>query len=283
MSTSVMGGAPEPETRPVPVSSIQKEPRATNGITLDPGRVSAFSDLMRTGVVLPPIRVWQDGDIHWLSDGLHRLAAAEWALIGELLCEVHAGTFSDAQWDSFASIGTQVTRLSPAEMPNFLALVLQHPRAATLSDARVAKHLGVATSFVRYWRKRPMPLRAEGVVRMTDISDEVVLKAIHYMRANLGLDLSVPKLARQIGVSASHLTRRFRLALQSSPKDLLTDLRMDKARELLSNSDLTLKQIAAQLTYGRADEFGRAFARVHGIGPSVWRQAGSAGSAANNK
>jgi AraC-like DNA-binding protein len=268
MSTS--GLSSERNIRAVPISSIQKEPRATNGVSLDPDRVAAFSDLMRSGAAFPPIEVRCDDGTYWLVDGLHRLIAAEQAGIRELLCEVHAGTFSDAQWDSYAS-RANAPRVSPPEI--LLALVLRHPIAAALNASQIASHLGVAVSFVQYWRKRAASLHATGVLRLADISDEVVRKAISYMRANLGSDLSVPKLARQIGVSASHLSRRFRLATLTSPKAVLMDLRMERAWELLSNSDLTLKQIAAQLTYGRADEFSRAFARVHGIGPSAWRQA----------
>jgi AraC-like DNA-binding protein len=273
MSTSAMSRAPEPETRPVPITSIQKEPRATNGIALNPGRVAAFSDLMRAGAMFPPIKVWRDGDIYWLSDGLHTLAAAEQAGMTDPPCEVCLGTFSDAQWDSYGSNRIHASPHSPAEMRNFLALALQHPIAATLSDAQIASHLGVATSFVRYWKKRLPPKGAGHAAPIKEISDEIVRKAVRDMPANLASDLNVRKLARQIGVSASHLRRRFRLTGGSGPKAMLTDLRMERARELLTATDLSTKEIACQLAYRRADEFSRAFARVHGTAPRAWREA----------
>jgi transcriptional regulator GlxA family with amidase domain len=143
--------------------------------------------------------------------------------------------------------------------------------AGALSDAQIASHLGVARSFVRYWRKR---LSSKCTVALTgNIPDEIVLNAVKYMHANLGSDLNVAKLARQVGTSPPNLRRRFREAKQLGPHALLTDLRMERARELLYTSHVTLKEIAYQLGYRRPDEFSRAFARVHGITPSEWRQA----------
>jgi AraC-like DNA-binding protein len=268
MSIPIPLGAFDPETRLVPISSIQNEPRATNGIVLDPGRVAAFSHLMREGVTFPPIKVWHDGDTCWLSRGLHPLSAAESAGITHLLCEVHAGTFSDAQWDSYGSNRTHASRLSLVGTRNLLAVALQHPIAATLSDAQIASHLGVATSFVRRWNKRLPPKAAGYMAPIEDISEEIVQKAVRYMRANLGSGLNIAKLARQIGVSAPHLRRRFRLAAQLGPKAVFDDLRMELAQELLGTTDLSVKEIAGQLGYERVSAFDRVFLRVWGASPS---------------
>jgi AraC-like DNA-binding protein len=267
VSTSVMGSEPKLATRLVPISSIQKEPRAGIGIALDPGAVAAFSDLMLAGVIFPPIRVWWDGDTYWLSHGWHRLASAEQAGLAEIICEVYIGTLSDAQWDSYPSDTGRALRLSLAETRNVLALALQHPIAATLSAAQIRKHLGVFESAVRLRRTSQYPTGGENVVRRVDISDGVVLDAIRNIHANLGSDLNVAKLARQIGTSPSNLRRRFREAKQPSPHAMFADFRMERARELLSTSHLTLKEIADQVGYRRPSAFGRAFLRAWGVPP----------------
>ena|ERR1017187_5785032 len=128
MSSSPVLGVPKSETRPVPLSAIRKDARAEGGITLDPTRVAAFAGLIRAGIVLPPIRVWWDTNTHWLSDGLHRLAAVEEAGWAELLCDVHLGTLSDAQWDSYASSSA---RFLPAGAGRILGLPRSGP---TTSD-----------------------------------------------------------------------------------------------------------------------------------------------------
>jgi AraC-like DNA-binding protein len=262
----VMGTTLEPKVHSLPISSINKEPRNQHRLPLDPEKVGTFLYCMRKAVTFPPLNVWWDRETYWLSDGLHRLAAAEQNCMAHLQSKVHAGTFSDAQWDSYGSNRIHALPLSLVETRNFLALALQHPVAATLSDEQIASHLGVVTSFLRYWKKR-LPATAGHVASIENISDEMVGKAVRYMRANLASGLNINKLARQIGVSAPHLRRRFRLAGQSSPKAVFDDLRMERAQELLSTTDLSVKEIVGQFGYKRVSAFGRAFLRAWGVSP----------------
>ncbi len=224
MPTSVTGRVRDSNVRPVSISSIQREPRASNRIAIDPGTVGVFADLIRAGVTFPPITVWWDGDTYWLSDGLHRLTAAEQAGCAELLCEVHLGAQADVQGAICASDGTR--RL-----------------ASGSRDASAA-----------------------------DTTDEIVARAIRYMRANLEPGLSVAKLARRVGVSAPHLRRRFREVKQLNPRALFTELRMERARELLDTKGLAVKDVAGRLGYKTVSAFGRAFIRIWGASPRASRR-----------
>jgi transcriptional regulator GlxA family with amidase domain len=105
-----------------------------------------------------------------------------------------------------------------------------------------------------------------------DTSDEIVMRAISYMRANLESSLSVAELARRIGVSAPHLRRRFRKAKQLNPRAIFTELRKERARELLGTTDLAVKEIADRLGYKTVSAFGRAFLRVWGEAPGESRR-----------
>jgi AraC-like DNA-binding protein len=48
-------------------------------------------------------------------------------------------------------------------------------------------------------------------------------------------------------------------------------LRMDRAKELLRASNLSIKEIAQELGYTQQHEFTRAFGRFAGMSPSVWK------------
>jgi AraC-like DNA-binding protein len=222
---------------------------------------------MRRGITFPPIRVWRDAETYWLSHGLHRLASAELAGLAEIACEVHFGALSDAQWDSYAFDTGGVPRLTLAETRKVHALALQHPTAATLGDSQIASHLGISESGLRLRRKDLILRREEIEAHTSDISDGTVLDAIRYIRANLGFELNVAELARRVGASAPNLRRRFRDAKQSSPHATLTDFRMERARELLSTKQLTLKEVAGQVGYRTPSAFGRAFLQAWGIPP----------------
>ena len=56
-----------------------------------------------------------------------------------------------------------------------------------------------------------------------------------------------------------------------SPRGLLVRVRMDRAKELLRTSNLSIKEIAQELGYAQQHEFTRAFGRFFGMSPSVWK------------
>jgi hypothetical protein len=136
---------------------------------------------MRDDVQFPPVRVWWDGEHYWLTDGFHRLAAAEHAKRTEILCELHSGTLSDAQWDSYAANTTHGLRRAPAETQNVISLALQHGNAARLSNIQVAKHLNISEITIRRWRKRLSSTGAEDAVRI------VTRRGAHYQQKTVNI------------------------------------------------------------------------------------------------
>ena len=57
-----------------------------------------------------------------------------------------------------------------------------------------------------------------------------------------------------------------------SPIAYLTKTRMENARRLLLDADLTIKEVAAQVGYQDAHYFSRAFARESGMAPTAYRR-----------
>lgn len=82
-----------------------------------------------------------------------------------------------------------------------------------------------------------------------------------------------PKLARVAGtlfVSERTLKRRLQEE-EASFQNLVDQVRLDRARELLANTSMTLSQIADALGYADAANFTRAFKRWTGASPSQFR------------
>lgn len=81
---------------------------------------------------------------------------------------------------------------------------------------------------------------------------------------------SLTELARARHVSARTLKRK--LAEQgTSYRELLDELRRDRALVLLDREEQTVEQVAEQLGYSDAANFNRAFRRWMGLSPSAWR------------
>ncbi len=114
-------------------------------------------------------------------------------------------------------------------------------------------------------------------LRSTLCPDEKITKALSYIRANLRREVGIAELAKHCGLSMSHFASRFRRETGLSPHAMLTELRIERARELLVSTGLGLKEISAALGYRDASAFGRVFLRVCGKTPNAYRLAGRRG------
>ena len=67
------------------------------------------------------------------------------------------------------------------------------------------------------------------------------------------------------------LRHRFRKLFGISPQGMLIRLRMDRAKELLRTSNLSVKEIAYELGYSRQHDLTRAFHKHTGTSPTKWK------------
>jgi hypothetical protein len=68
------------------------------------------------------------------------------------------------------------------------------------------------------------------------------------------------------------LRHRFQKLFGISPRGLLVRLRMERAKELLRTTNISVKQIAQELGYSKQHEFTRAFHRFSGMSPNKWKR-----------
>lgn len=84
--------------------------------------------------------------------------------------------------------------------------------------------------------------------------------------------IAVAELARLEHLSESRFRELFRAAFGASPGEYIIDLRMALAVELLTNTDLTIAEIAESCGYADALYFCRLFSRKQGIPPARYRK-----------
>lgn len=122
--------------------------------SLDLEVIREYAALIAMGAELPPVRTWFDGAKFWLSDGFHRLAAAEQAGATQILATVFAGSLSDAQWDSYGANTEHGLRRTRLDIEASIVNALKHPKAQQLSNNQIAKHLSIPEATLRRWRNR---------------------------------------------------------------------------------------------------------------------------------
>lgn len=104
----------------------------------------------------------------------------------------------------------------------------------------------------------------------TDPGD-LAAQAIELLHERYPEPLTLESLAERLNCSPGHLSRTFRSRTGTSPIDYLIRIRIDRARTLLSTTELSLQQIAAGVGYADVYYFGRLFKKQLGISPIRYR------------
>ena len=89
---------------------------------------------------------------------------------------------------------------------------------------------------------------------------------------HIALQPRLEQVADAVHVSVSHLRRLFWQARKESPQKAFARLRVQRAIELLSHSDLKLEMIAARCGFSSSCDFCRVFKHHQGISPDAWRK-----------
>jgi transcriptional regulator GlxA family with amidase domain len=108
--------------------------------------------------------------------------------------------------------------------------------------------------------------------RVSGLSKWRLKRATEYMAANLAEPISLADIAAATGLSRMHFAAQFRAATGLRPHEYLLQRRIERARELLSNSRLPLVEIAFEVGFKTQAHFTTVFARFVGETPNVWRQ-----------
>jgi AraC family transcriptional regulator len=94
------------------------------------------------------------------------------------------------------------------------------------------------------------------------------------MRVDLGTDLDLSTLAAESGYSRAHFLRTFKATTGQTPHRYLTELRLQKARDLLAGQSLSLIDIAAACGFSSHAHLTTVFHSRFGVTPSEYRRGG---------
>ncbi|WP_271952591.1 GlxA family transcriptional regulator [Ruegeria faecimaris] len=98
-----------------------------------------------------------------------------------------------------------------------------------------------------------------------------VNKALALMQENLETPLPITDIARQVGRSHKALSTRMQSELGAGPAQVYRRLRLNLARKLVAETDLTVSEIALRAGYDDPSALTRAFRAEFGITPRALR------------
>ena len=98
-----------------------------------------------------------------------------------------------------------------------------------------------------------------------------VQKIQEIMRDNLHRELSLAKFANSVNLSVWRLCHVFRSEVGMSPIQYLRFLRMERAKDLLESSFLSIKEIGHRVGLNDESHFVRDFKKAYGVPPTRYR------------
>lgn len=104
------------------------------------------------------------------------------------------------------------------------------------------------------------------------VEDPDVARAVRYLRAHACEGISVADVLKSVPLSRRVLEFRFRKCLGKTPHALLLHYRLEKAKELLRETELPLEAIARRSGFAYAEYFSVAFRKHLGRTPGAYRR-----------
>jgi transcriptional regulator GlxA family with amidase domain len=101
--------------------------------------------------------------------------------------------------------------------------------------------------------------------------EKVIRKSCLIIRDNLDNNLNMEELAGELNIGYSNFRQMFKKYTGLSPVQYHISLRIQRARDLLSNTELSVKEMAYQLGFSSIDYFSRIFKNKTGKCPTTYR------------
>ena len=117
-------------------------------IQLDQDLVKEYAEVMREGVVFPPVEVFHDGSAYWLVDGFHRYFGYKANGLTSIEAIVHTGTLREAQFYAWKANNKHGNRLKAEDIRAILRIMLTDEEYSKWSNNHIAKELNISNMTV---------------------------------------------------------------------------------------------------------------------------------------
>jgi len=162
-----------------------------------------------------------------------------------------------------------------------LATLFEHIRwegEATSYLYRESCNLSLLQILIHYLRLDRQEPEAVAELREEELpNDDVVRRALEFIRSHYAEDLNLPRIAGTLQRSDRHIRQHFEDCLGVPPMRYLLQYRITRAKELIRYSDYALKEIAELVGFKTIHHFTRVFREVAGESPAAWRRKYQAG------
>lgn len=104
-----------------------------------------------------------------------------------------------------------------------------------------------------------------------ECSDSVVKRAMSYIGENYSRDISLDEVSREVNISPYYFSKVFKEESGENFIEYLTRIRIEKAKEMLCSSNLSIKEISIQCGYADPNYFSRIFKKQADMTPREYK------------
>lgn len=101
--------------------------------------------------------------------------------------------------------------------------------------------------------------------------DRRIRRAVEMMHAYMDRELPIEELAAAAYLSPFHFARLFKKLTGTSPHAYLANLRVQRAQQLLAETDLSISELSTRVGYSSPSHFSKAFRQSTGLTPRAFR------------
>lgn len=101
----------------------------------------------------------------------------------------------------------------------------------------------------------------------------MLLPVLRYMHDNFRNDISMSDLSDMLGITPQHFCRIFRNAMDMRPNEFLIKLRIDEAKRLICDGNISITEAAARSGFRDPSYFSTVFRKYVGISPNEFYKA----------
>lgn len=105
-----------------------------------------------------------------------------------------------------------------------------------------------------------------------DEQESPIRQAVRYIHSVLPGDITLQEVAAKVHLNPSYLSQLFKQQMKINFIDYVLEHRMEKAKQLLSQTTLRVSEIAERVGYSDLAYFSNAYKRITGMTPSEYRK-----------
>lgn len=104
------------------------------------------------------------------------------------------------------------------------------------------------------------------------MADEDVRAAVSFIRRNVSRGVDVSDVLEVVPISRRYLERKFKASIRRSPLQEIRRTRIERAKELLAQTDMDLPAVARQSGFPNGSRLAHVFREATGMTPTEYRR-----------